>query len=71
MAITLDLELVTRLVREALAEDRAAEDATTPALVTPDQRGRGAIIAPAASNLEIQDCFTTKNSKPRSRYFST
>ena len=47
MAITLEPELVTRLVREALAEDRAADDATTLALVTPDQRGRGAIIAKA------------------------
>ncbi len=47
MAITLQPELVTRLVREALAEDRAADDATTLALVTPDQRGRGAIIAKA------------------------
>ena len=47
MAITLEPELVTRLVREALAEDRAADDGTTLALVTPDQRGRGAIIAKA------------------------
>ena len=47
MAITLDPDLVTRLVRETLAEDRAADDATTLALVTPDQRGRGAIIAKA------------------------
>ncbi len=51
MAITLDPELITRLVREALAEDRAAEDATTPALVTPDQRGRGAIIAKAPGTI--------------------
>ena len=47
MAITLDPGLVTRLVREALAEDRAADDATTLALVTPGQRGRGAIGAKA------------------------
>ena len=47
MAITLDPELVTRLVREALAEDRAADDATTLALVTPGQRGRGDIVAKA------------------------
>ena len=47
MAITLEPELITRLVREALAEDRATEDATTLALVTPDQRGRGAIVAKA------------------------
>ena len=43
----LDPELVTRLVREALAEDRAADDATTVALVTPGQRGRGDIVAKA------------------------
>ncbi len=47
MAITLDPGLVTRLVRDALAEDRAADDATTLALVTPGQRGRGAIVAKA------------------------
>ncbi len=47
MAITLEPELVTRLVNEALAEDHAADDATTLALVTPEQRGRGAIIAKA------------------------
>ncbi len=47
MAITLDPELVARLVREALAEDRAPDDATTFALVTPGQRGRGAIVAKA------------------------
>ena len=47
MAITLDPELVARLVGEALAEDRAADDATTFALVTPGQRGRGAIVAKA------------------------
>lgn len=45
MAITLDPELVARLVREALAEDRAADDVTTLALVTPGQRGRGVIVA--------------------------
>ncbi len=45
MAITLDPALVTRLVGEALAEDRATDDATTLALVTPDQHGRGTIIA--------------------------
>jgi nicotinate-nucleotide pyrophosphorylase (carboxylating) len=47
VAITLDPELVTRLVREALTEDRATDDATTQALVTPGQRGRGAILAKA------------------------
>ena len=47
MAIALDADLVDRLVREALAEDRAADDATTLAIVTPGQRGRGAIVAGA------------------------
>ncbi len=47
MAIALDANLVDRLVREALAEDRAHDDATTSALVPPGQRGRGAIIARA------------------------
>ncbi len=47
MAITLDPELVARLVREALAEDRADADATTGALVAPGQRGRGTIVAKA------------------------
>ncbi len=47
MAITLDPGLVTRLVREALTEDRAEDDATTAALVAPDQRGHGAIVAKA------------------------
>ncbi len=47
MAITLDPELVARLVGEALAEDRADADATTGALVAPGQRGRGVIVAKA------------------------
>ncbi len=47
MAITLDPELVARLVGEALAEDRADADATTGALVAPGQRGRGVIVARA------------------------
>jgi nicotinate-nucleotide pyrophosphorylase (carboxylating) len=47
VAITLDPGLVSRLVREALAEDRAADDVTTLALVTPGQRGRGTIVARA------------------------
>jgi len=47
VAITLGPELVTRLVGEALAEDRADDDATTSALVTRGQRGRGTIVAKA------------------------
>ena len=47
MAITLGPDLVTRLVSEALAEDRADADATTDALVAPGQQGRGAIVAKA------------------------
>ena len=47
MAITLGPDLVARLVGEALAEDRASDDATTLSLVTPGQRGRGAIVAKA------------------------
>lgn len=43
----LDSRLVQRLVEAALAEDRAAEDVTTAALVPPDQRGRAAIVAKA------------------------
>ncbi|HEY5625282.1 MAG TPA: carboxylating nicotinate-nucleotide diphosphorylase [Dehalococcoidia bacterium] len=47
MAITLDSALVDRLVGEALAEDRASDDATTSALLPPGQRGRGTIVAKA------------------------
>jgi len=47
MAIELDAALVRRLVGEALEEDRAADDATTSAVVSPDQRGRGAFLAKA------------------------
>ncbi len=47
MAITLAPELIARLVGEALTEDRADDDATTNALVTPGQHGRGAIVARA------------------------
>lgn len=47
MAITLGPDLVARLVGEALAEDRADADATTGALVAPNQHGRGVIIAKA------------------------
>jgi len=36
-----------RLARQALDEDRAREDVTTAALVPPDQRGRGLIVAKA------------------------
>jgi nicotinate-nucleotide pyrophosphorylase (carboxylating) len=43
----LDARLVRRLVRAALAEDRATEDVTTAALVPPEQRGSGAIMAKA------------------------
>ena len=47
MAIELDPALVTRLARAALDEDRAEDDATTGALVTPEQRGRGTVLAKA------------------------
>ncbi len=43
----LDARLVRRLVRAALTEDRAADDVTTAALVPPEQRGSGVIIAKA------------------------
>jgi nicotinate-nucleotide pyrophosphorylase (carboxylating) len=47
MAIELDAALIRRLVGEALEEDRAADDATTAAVVAPDQRGRGTFLAKA------------------------
>lgn len=47
MAIELDRDYVRRLVEAALEEDHAAEDATTEALITPEQRGRGVILAKA------------------------
>lgn len=43
-----DPDAVARLVRRALAEDRAANDVTTSALVPSDQRGRGAFLFKAA-----------------------
>ncbi len=43
----LDPSLIHDIVRAALLEDRAAQDVTTAALVPPEQRGRGAIIAKA------------------------
>jgi nicotinate-nucleotide pyrophosphorylase (carboxylating) len=42
-----DSRLVQQLVGAALAEDRAAGDVTTAALVPADQRGRAAIVAKA------------------------
>ena len=42
---SLDSKLIEKLVRAALAEDRAGEDVTTAALVPPDQRGRAVLIA--------------------------
>jgi len=45
--MTLDPTLIRQLVRVALAEDRAAEDVTTAALVPPDQRGRAVVCAKA------------------------
>jgi nicotinate-nucleotide pyrophosphorylase (carboxylating) len=45
VAIALDRAYVRRLVEAALEEDHAAEDATTEALITPEQRGRGVILA--------------------------
>ena len=39
-----DPEAVRRVVRAALAEDRARSDVTTRATVPPDQRGRGAFL---------------------------
>ncbi|MEX0683776.1 MAG: carboxylating nicotinate-nucleotide diphosphorylase [Dehalococcoidia bacterium] len=47
MAITLEPALIQRLVAEALEEDRADDDATTAALITPGQHGRGIFIAKA------------------------
>lgn len=47
MAIELDQPYVRRLVEAALEEDHAAEDATTDALIAPEQRGRGVILAKA------------------------
>ena len=41
----LDPSLVDRLVRAALEEDGAFRDVTTQALVPPDQRGRGVVLA--------------------------
>lgn len=41
----LERDLVRRLVEAALAEDRAAEDVTTAALVPPAQSGRAGMIA--------------------------
>jgi nicotinate-nucleotide pyrophosphorylase (carboxylating) len=39
-----DPQAVARIVRRALAEDRAAHDVTTSALVPPDQDGRGVFL---------------------------
>jgi len=47
MTIPLADEELRRLAELALAEDRADHDVTTAALVPPDQRGRGVIIAKA------------------------
>ena len=44
---SLDPTLIRQLVRVALAEDRAAEDVTTAALVSPDQHGRAVVLAKA------------------------
>lgn len=41
----IDTALVRDLVTDALAEDRAADDITTDALVPPDQRGRAVIMS--------------------------
>ncbi len=43
-----DPQAVARIVRRALAEDRAASDVTTRALVPPDQRGRGLFLFKAS-----------------------
>ena len=43
----LDPALLRRLAEAALAEDRAGHDVTTLALVPPEQRGRGVVIAKA------------------------
>lgn len=43
----LDAKDLRRLARQALDEDRASDDVTTAALVPPDQRGRGVIVAKA------------------------
>jgi nicotinate-nucleotide pyrophosphorylase (carboxylating) len=45
MALRLDPELASRVVRTALEEDGAFQDVTTLATVPPEQRGRGAFIA--------------------------
>ncbi len=49
--MTLDITLVRSLVRAALAEDHAADDVTTRALVPPGQQGRAEIVAKAAGVL--------------------
>lgn len=47
MSITanLDMDLVRRLVRQALEEDGAFQDVTTQTTVPPNQRGRGVFLA--------------------------
>ncbi|HUF52678.1 MAG TPA: carboxylating nicotinate-nucleotide diphosphorylase [Dehalococcoidia bacterium] len=47
MAIVLDAAYIRGLVDAALEEDYAMEDATTDALIAPEQRGRGVILAKA------------------------
>jgi nicotinate-nucleotide pyrophosphorylase (carboxylating) len=46
-AVTLGPALIRRLVGEALDEDRAAVDATTSALIPPNQQGHATIMAKA------------------------
>jgi len=46
-SLALDPSLIRRLVEAALAEDHAADDITTNALVAPDQSGRASITAQA------------------------
>ena len=49
--MTLDMNLVRRLVRAALDEDRADDDVTTRALVPPEQKGRAELIAKSSGVL--------------------
>ena len=47
MSSSLDPALIRRIVAAALEEDGARRDVTTQALVPPDQRGAGTIVAKA------------------------
>lgn len=62
-----DMARVRRVVQAALDEDGASSDITTKALVSPDQRGAGAIIAKAkgvvAGLAVAADVFTALDSR--------